>query len=210
MIVSHKHKFIFLKTRRTGSSSMEFALEKICGPDDIVTAFLPVPDNYTPRNHEGMESHSSHREIVDLVGMRIWSDYLKFCFDRNPWDRMVSWYWFETSLVFPACERKSGEFSRPAFKQWLSVTDMNPNWPLYANSNNKIAVDFLGRYERMEEDWDRVCRMIGISPPPLSHINSYRQEATHYSRYYDETTKKMVAEAHKNEILFFPYKFEEK
>jgi hypothetical protein len=37
MIISHKHKFIFLKTRKTASTSTEFALNEICGPDDVVT-----------------------------------------------------------------------------------------------------------------------------------------------------------------------------
>jgi hypothetical protein len=37
MIISHKHKFIFLKTRKTASTSTEFALNEICGPEDVVT-----------------------------------------------------------------------------------------------------------------------------------------------------------------------------
>ena len=37
MILSHKHKFIFLKTKKTASTSLEIALSKICGKDDIVT-----------------------------------------------------------------------------------------------------------------------------------------------------------------------------
>ncbi len=61
----------------------------------------------------------------------------------------------------------------------------------------------------MDEDWDQVCRIIGISLLPLSRINSYRQEARHYSHYYDESTKNLVAEAHKNEIRYFSYEFEE-
>ena len=37
MIVSHKHKFIFFKTRKTAGSSIQVALAKHCGEDDIIT-----------------------------------------------------------------------------------------------------------------------------------------------------------------------------
>ena len=87
---------------------------------------------------------------------------------------------------------------------------MRPNWPLYSNGDNKVVVDFVGRYEKMDEDWDRVCRLIGISPPPLAKINSYREEVRHYSHYYDEWTRRKVAEIHEAEIRFFSYRFEER
>ena len=41
MIVSHKNKFIFLKTRKTAGSSIEIALSKHCGPEDIITQIAP-------------------------------------------------------------------------------------------------------------------------------------------------------------------------
>ena len=41
MIISHKHKFIFLKTVKTAGTSIEIALSKYCGPDDIITPASP-------------------------------------------------------------------------------------------------------------------------------------------------------------------------
>ena len=41
MIASHQHRFIFLKTRKTAGTSVEIALSKVCGPDDIITEISP-------------------------------------------------------------------------------------------------------------------------------------------------------------------------
>lgn len=37
MIISHKHKFIFIKTKKTAGTSIEIALSSICDADDIIT-----------------------------------------------------------------------------------------------------------------------------------------------------------------------------
>lgn len=37
MIISHEHKFIFLKTAKTAGTSIEIALSKFCGSDDVIT-----------------------------------------------------------------------------------------------------------------------------------------------------------------------------
>ncbi len=46
MIVSHKHKFIFIKTRKTAGTSVEIALSKICGKNDILTPISPKDEIY--------------------------------------------------------------------------------------------------------------------------------------------------------------------
>jgi len=56
MIVSHRHRFVFLKTRKTASTSVEVFLRRFCGPDDIVTPVTPIDElvavaaGHPPRN----------------------------------------------------------------------------------------------------------------------------------------------------------------
>ena len=50
MIISHRHRFIFLKTIKTAGTSIEIALSKHCGPKDTITAFLTSEDEEIRRN----------------------------------------------------------------------------------------------------------------------------------------------------------------
>ncbi|MBD3896213.1 hypothetical protein IEI94_10160 [Halomonas sp. ML-15] len=44
MILSEKHKFVFIKGRKVASTSVEVMLSKICGPDDIITPITPIDE----------------------------------------------------------------------------------------------------------------------------------------------------------------------
>ena len=143
MIISHKYKFIFIKTNKTAGTSIEIALAKFCGKDDIITPNdpkdevirkqlnYPGPQNYAAPFYEyrfrslyrliqrqkkkpRFYHHISAAEIKSLVDERVWKDYYKFCFERNPWDRIISlYYWRSKSKPQPpiseyiTCQRTS-------------------------------------------------------------------------------------------------------
>src|SRR4030095_6484076 len=54
MILSHKHRFIFIKTAKTAGTSIEVFLSKHCGPDDVVTPVAPAVEGHQPRNYQGL------------------------------------------------------------------------------------------------------------------------------------------------------------
>lgn len=54
MIISHKHKFIFVKTAKTAGTSIEIFLDQYCGENDILTPFAFPEKNHTPRNYRGL------------------------------------------------------------------------------------------------------------------------------------------------------------
>jgi hypothetical protein len=53
MIISHRHRFIFIKTRKTAGTSIEVYLSRFCGEEDVVTPLNPPVEGHEPRNHLG-------------------------------------------------------------------------------------------------------------------------------------------------------------
>jgi sulfotransferase famil protein len=224
VLLSHKHRFIFVKTRKTGGSSLQAFLAEHCGPDDV----LPPLEGYESRNYRGLSNpildfvqggHSNMSEIWlnlfqrrryfnhmeafkirNRVGKKVWDSYFKFCVERNPWEKVVSRYWWKFR----------DEDEPPPFKDYVfGDYDLGSDWSRYT-LNGRIAVDFIGRYERLESDLAEICRRIGI---PFGaglprHKSGIRRNTKHYSDYYDEPSVAKIATVYHREIAEFGYRFE--
>ena len=164
MIVSHEHKFIFCRTRKTASSSLQTALAGLCGPRDIIgddidrtvaggdrsaRKYVPLM-RYNSRElarlvvrgeRRRYTPHSAARAVRRWVGGRTWNAYFKFAVERNPFDRAVSLYFWRTreEAVRPAMD----EFLRTVEKWALS------NWHIYAIGDG-VALDYVARYEALD------------------------------------------------------------
>ena len=90
MIVSHKHKFIFIATPKTGTTSIESKLEsfneKIKLSSDASERGNPI---FKHMRKEDLEKYCSN----DL------SDYFTFSFSRNPWDRHLSIFKYYKKMI---------------------------------------------------------------------------------------------------------------
>lgn len=75
------------------------------------------------------------------------------------------------------------------------------------DESGEIIVDYIGRFEKLHEDYVKICERIGQPPPTLPHKK--RSAHTHYSTYYDEETRQLVADRFRKEIDLFSYEFEE-
>lgn len=191
MIVSHEHKFIFIKTRKTAGTSIEVALSAIAGDDAIVTPITPPEPGHQPRNWQGRfnplpelvdryvrrepslerwtaratarnlrgrrryYNHIPASIVRDRLGPRIWDGYFTFCFERDPWEKVRSWY-FYASRDNP---------DRLPFEEWALVRDLPSDWNKYT-IRGEVAVDYVGQYARLEDDLRHALGQVGISDVP--------------------------------------------
>jgi hypothetical protein len=142
----------------------------------------------------------------------------KFAFVRNPWDRLVSLFHYLRWLSDPRSTSRPGSAEFRRFVEAATVDDVptagaynvrglsqaNSQLDWLRESDGQFVPDFVGRYERLQDDWQTVCRQIGITVA-LPHLN--RSVRNHYRDYYDDQLRERVAERFAEEIDLLKYDF---
>ena len=172
--------------------------------------FTHIPKSAGSSIHKilsGSNRYSSHRRIVKDTKYK---NYFKFTFVRNPWDRFLSTYfYFKKYGRDGARDVRMGKIVNEykTFKHFtLNFNDIKA-WPTQHWSEQVSwepeAHDFIGRFESLQEDFNTVCDKIGIPRQELPHSN--KSEHKHYTEYYDEETKQIIAEKYAKDIEYFGY-----
>lgn len=144
--------------------------------------------------------------------------YFKFTFVRNPWDRLVSTYfflqrggmnaddaaWANANLKsFPNFERFVLEWlNEDSIHTWVHL---RPQHYFLCDDNGKLMVDFVGRVENMEVDFAVVAAKLHCTRK-LEKVNVGSQQ--HYSHYYTDTSRELVGRVYAKDIALFGYAFE--
>ena len=249
MIISHRHKFIFLKPRKVAGTSVEVALAQHCGEDDIVTpigVFNPEWDedqySHPGKKRAGYGRHATMKRVRKQLGRELWDDYFKFAITRNPWDLVVSQYHWATKRDEE--DPYEGAVWRSLKRFWTSPTRVRknvrtlganlarnllkmdvitfeffvrhmlhyyePNDPFYFDRSGSVGLDFLIRYEDLQNDYTSACERIGLPTSVLPSLKTKsRQERRHYSTYYDDRTRGLVAKMYHRHLEHFGYRFDE-
>ncbi len=229
MIISHRYKFIFIKTHKTAGSSMEMALGPLCGPDDIIAPMesntgTGIPRNYhephwlgrtyaesrllrkcinrhSPLVGKWYYEHMPATRVRELVGETIWNSYHKFCYERNPWAKVVSYYHWKTL----------GQGRRlPSFSEF--VMDKTHRLPLDARlyfDGSQCLMDEVLDFDDFQTTFRDLCRRLGIPfdgnmPREKTHIT---RQPVDYRSYYDDETRSKVGECFSREIRLMGYQW---
>ena len=231
MIISHKYNYIFVKPKKIAGTSIEIALAKHLGRKDVWPPLVSYSathdrDRYaiTPQNYRGYYDHLSPDKIKAKVGEKIWNEYFKFTVVRNPWDLVVSSYFWELNkkvslkdyfrvINFRALLDYAKDFKK--LKRPSSFASFVKNLPksyigtdYYFYPNGKLIANLYLRYENLDSDFKKVCKKLNIPNERLLSLKSRtRKTKRHYSSFYDNETQKIVAEIFKKEVEFFGYRF---
>ena len=245
MIVSHKQRFIFVKTVKTAGTSTEIALSKYCGPDDIITPITPEDENLrTALGYPGPQNYLEERDMralrncvggLDLrtlkrlirarltgerrkvrpmlywnhiqgtqirqrLGTEVWDSYFKFCFERNPWDKVVSYYFFDI--------RDSP--SPPAIREYVQDGRANqiPGFDLYTD-RSELIVDEVFRYEELETAMGRIAERLSLPETPVlpNAKGEFRKDRRSYREILSDSERSKIARVYAREIAYFGYEW---
>jgi len=207
MIISHKYKFIFIAIPKTATHAIRFGVRSALGEEDIEQVNLFVQKQspfkeFQDKNH----GHMTGREVCSVLDKAVWDSYFKFAIVRNPFDRFVSYCSFllknnpdfqknpEPYLYHILLDKRN-------HKQIL----FQPQSHFLLDDGGNQLMDYIGKFESLQESFDYVCSNTGLPSSVLMKIN----ESTRldYRAYYNDEIKSMVSDFYKKDIQLFNYKF---
>jgi len=177
--------------------------------------FIHIPKAGGSSIQDIIKKHN--KDLTDCLHNSV-TDYSKeyrnscfvFTFVRNPYDRLLSAHKYLTNGFGNEGDKKFGKTLSSDFKYFAkNQLNNNMNWlhfrPMIHWLNDDI--DFIGKTENYEHDFNFVCDKIGIPQQQLPHKNKSNHK--HYTEYYDGETKQIVAEKYAKDIEYFGYEFGE-
>lgn len=207
MIVSHAKKFIFFAVPKTGTHAVRELLSSHKGPDDweqqilFGKQFLPIPEIAKIQH-----GHISVQQIVPYLDTSIWQDYFKFAIVRNPFDRFISICFF-LNRKNPLFLETPLQWMKSAIKvqRFRERVLVKPQYQQLIDAQGNIAMDYVGRYEVLQDSIDEICQRLQVETTQLQKRNT--SEHKQYREYYDEELKSAVEIFYQEDLTRFNYAY---
>lgn len=228
MIISHRHKFIFIKTKKTAGTSLEIALSEFCGPEDVMTPLdpedhlilrergFPGPQNYRVplRRYHARDwarllirripalpfiNHQPATHIRKYVRRSVWQTYFKFCVERNPWDKALSAWHFTHHKKYPTVR----DYIMSEKLRTLS------DWHRYAEGD-RVLVDHVIRYETLALEVAQIAERLGLpGVPQLPRAKGgFRKDRRPHWEVLGPEERDRIADVFAREIAHFGFRFQ--
>lgn len=209
-MISHQHKCILVHVPKTAGQSIEHVFLDLHGLTWETKSPLLLRLNTNPDLGPRRLAHLKAREYVTCGHMtqEQYDAYFKFSFVRNPWSRMVSLYkalGYNQKYEFKHFVMK--EFVEKEWEKnyWL----VGPQSEFNCDQDGSPLVDFIGRFENLQDDFNYICQQIGIPAKTLGHVNKApASQQKNWRDYYDNETKEFIADLYQRDINLFGYEFD--
>ncbi len=218
MLFSVKYNFLFVHIAKTGGTSVRAALAPLRWRDPMYIPQFIASRLSHATGHRIASKLPRHARIIaakEMLPQELFDKLFKFAFVRNPWDLQVSsWHHLRRERLhlvehvadFQNFIRWKLDPERPY--QYHIDTSIEHQTDYLKNLDGTILVDFIGKYENLQDDYEEACRRIGIKPPPLPHKRRAK-DRKNYQSYYDEETAELIARYFREDIETFGYHFDE-
>ncbi len=221
MLVSHRYRFIYLKTRKTAGSSIELAFEPYARPEGwtppdgdpafateemVSEAGIVGARSPEPKERATYIDHMQADQVRRRVPREVWRNYFKFCAIRNPWDKAVSFFHFAHKKV----KDEDPDEVVKRFRRWVANGQQTRtrDKAIYWIAGRPVVDGYI-RYHHLEEDAHAIASHLGIETLEIGGIHSgFRPDKLHYTAYYDDGAREAVAETFADEIAHFGWTFD--
>jgi len=228
-MICKEYKCIFVHIPKVAGQSVErFFLNRL-GLSWEQRQHLHMMKNKDPAKGTEKLSHLAASEYVRCghISQQDFDDYFKFSFVRNPWARIVSEYRYRNYFRYKSFKDfVMNKMPPPSFND--DYRHVMPQYDMLYDEQGNCLVDFVGRFENLQADFDMVCERLGFEESKLPFVNSsektsrairrklksviYRNgesEKKHYTEFYDDETREFVKAYYKNDVEVFGYSFDE-
>ncbi len=192
-MISYDKKFIFVHINKTAGTSMEKALADYGVKKLEEKSDLKFELNYNQSQHFNCDEYKKY------LGSE-YDDYFKFTVVRNPFDRVVSYYY-------------GGAIQKGLnFKDWVVDRYLNANYKDYIRMYSdythwfdKDEMNCVLKFENLDQDFIKLKETLDLNCElGKANVNKSR---THYRDYYDYKTKDIIENHFEKELNTFQYKF---
>ncbi|HLF31252.1 MAG TPA: sulfotransferase family 2 domain-containing protein [Xanthomonadales bacterium] len=227
-MICREFNCLFVHIPKTAGQSLEQFFMHQLGLDwDADRDRVLLGDNKDPTRGTEKLAHLSAAEYVDCayVSREEFATLFKFSFVRNPFDRIVSEYRYRNYFHHRSFRHfVLHELPRPGWDD--RYRHIMPQFDMLHDSDGRLLVDFVGKFETLQTDFDRVCARLGISSSPLPHRNPsdktsrkmkrwlrnfvYRNGESgkrDYTEYFDQETLAAVSRLYRRDLQVFGYRF---
>ena len=220
-MICHHKKCIFVHIPKTAGQSIEHVFLNLLNLKWETRAPLLLRYNDRPELGPPRLAHLKADEYVryKYLTQEMFDDYFKFSFVRNPWDRLISIYkYLDFSHKFEFKSFLMNVFKNRVWQEqyWF----IGPQSDFVCSEDGKLIVDFIGKFENLQNDFYKICQNIGLPSTELPYVNKSKKAITpsihpkkivkyiwyqfkgrhipHFSRYqeyYDSESCELVARA---------------
>lgn len=218
MLLSVRRRFLFVHIAKTGGTSVRKALERRRWGDPWYWPMFLCSRFSHLSGHRIATKLPRHAKVIaakELLPKAFFDSLFKFAFVRNPWDLQVSSFhhirrerphYLGGHEDFEGFLRWKLDPTRPY--QYHVDTSIELQSDYLIDLHGKLVVDFIGRYERLAEDFAAACERIGIGAPALPHARAARDRSKDYRSYYTDETAELVARHFARDIEMLGYRFD--
>ena len=164
---------------------------------------IPKTGGTSVRQSKYIETEMAHATIhyfKERMQSDIFEKAFKCSFVRNPYTRFLSLAAYHSRLsTIDTFLDEVKDLTYVVYPQAYFICDDDDN----------ILVDFMGRFEYIEDEWKRLWDELGVPREELAHKKKRRETVDKDKKYYTQDLLEQVNEYYERDFRIFGYKMNE-